>query len=270
MKVLRNILIGLLVAVGALALFLVLSVFFDSFGDDEKLADLTNVQIENPAGPSVAAYTAAPAEDGQFPAVIMLHEFWGMRPSITGKADLLAEEGYVVVAPDTYRGAVTDWIPRAIYLTLTTPQERVNEDLDAVYAWLAEQPNVDPERVMVMGFCYGGGKALRYSLHNPDITSTGVFYGELIDDPALLADLPGPVLGIFGAEDQRPSPEDVAGFEMALVAADVPHEITVYDGVGHAFVEDAAGIAEGGAQGEAWAQFVDFTDATLKAGTPPR
>ena len=263
MKIVRNILLALLLLVGALVIFLVAVIVIDGTGDAARLDAVTNTTIPATDGDSVAAFVAEPSGDGPFPAVIMLHEFWGLRESITSKAELLAEEGYLVVAPDTYRGAVTYRLPRAIYLALSTPQARVDQDLDAVFTWLANRPDVDADRIMVMGFCYGGGKALRYSLHNDEIAATGVFYGELMDDPAIVAGLPGPVLGIFGAEDQRPSPEDVAGFQMALEAAGVPHQITLYDGVGHAFVEDAAGIRSGGAQGEAWTEFVAFADRVL-------
>jgi carboxymethylenebutenolidase len=151
---------------------------------------------------------------------------------------------------------------------LTTPDARVHDDLDAVVAWLRAQPDVDPERIVVMGFCYGGGKALSYSLTSgtPEgdlaatLAGTGVFYGTLADDPALLARLPGPVLGIFGALDTRPAPEDVAAFEAGLEAAGVPHEITLYPGVGHAFVQSVAQIKRDPIQGAAWAQFLAWLE----------
>jgi carboxymethylenebutenolidase len=199
------------------------------------------------------------------PAVIMIHEFWGLKSSIVGKADALAAEGYLVVAPDTYRGAVTAWLPRAIYLSAGTPTPRVNVDLDTVFAWLAQEPDVDPRRIMVMGFCYGGGKALRYSLHNPNLAATGVFYGSLISDPTVLANLPGPVLGIFGAEDQSPSPDQVAAFETGLQSAGIPHQITIYPGVGHAFLTDIEAIRGGGTQGAAWQEFLAFLAETLRS-----
>ncbi|MEX1020338.1 MAG: dienelactone hydrolase family protein [Litorilinea sp.] len=219
--------------------------------------------------PPVAAHVARPMHETSTlrPAVIMIHEFWGLQSSIVGKADALAEEGYIVVAPDTYRGAVTGWLPRAIYLSATTPTERVNADLDSVFAWLAAQPGVDATRIMVMGFCYGGGKALRYSLHNDHLAATGVFYGSLIADPAQLAALPGPVLGIFGAEDQSPTPAQVAEFEMGLEAAQIPHQITVYPEVGHAFLTTIEAIRQGGTQGAAWQEFLDFLDSTLRTSS---
>jgi carboxymethylenebutenolidase len=260
MRTLLRIIVYITLATLLFAAAIAISVPVDAWIGRDRIAALANTTFPNAGAVPVAAYVAEPPGVGPHPAVIMIHEFWGLQSSILGKADALAREGYVVVAPDTYRGSVTSWLPRAIYLSLTTPTERVNVDLDAVFAWLAGRPDVDPNRIIVMGFCYGGGKALRYSLHNRNVAGTGIFYGSLITDPAVLQDLPGPVLGIFGSEDQNPSPDAVREFEIALNAASVPYEITIYEGEGHAFVKDVESIRQGGAQGAAWMQFLAFLE----------
>ncbi len=244
-------------------LFVVGSVAVDRLLDRGRIDALVNTWIETPNGPAVGAFVAQPNGDGPHPAVIMIHEFWGMKPSINGKAAALAAEGYVVVAPDTYRSQVTSWIPRAIYLAMTTDTAQVNIDLDAVFHWLATQPNVDPNRIMVMGFCYGGGKALEYSLHNDRVAATGIFYGTLITDPAQLQTLPGPVLGVFGETDQSIPVAEVQTFQQALNTAGITNQITIYPGQGHAFIESIEGIRAGGAQGEAWQEFLNFLDKNL-------
>ncbi len=253
-----------LIAVMTLLLFIIFlsgSILIDNLIGSERIDQVVNTWIDNPAGPAIGAYVAQPpaqANATRAPAVIMLHEFWGIRPELQGKADALAAEGYVVVAADTYRGQVTNWIPRAIYLASTTPTERVNQDLDTVFQWLAAQPNVDPARIMVMGFCYGGGKALQYSLHNNGVAATGVFYGSLVTDPASLRALPGPVLGIFGGADQSIPVEEVQTFQQALDSLDIPNKISIYPGEGHAFVQSIEAIRQGGAQGAAWQEFLTF------------
>ena len=258
MKLLKRLLLGLLVVVAALAILLVASVVIDTLTGGDRVAALTNTAIPADNSAAVAAYVAQPAGEGPFPAVIMLHEFWGLKQEIVEKADALAAEGYVVVAPDMYRGETTGWLPRAIYLALTVPEAQVLGDLEPVFRWLETQPEVDPARIVVMGFCYGGGKALPFSLRNHDLAGTGIFYGALESNPAILRQLPGPVLGIFGAEDQAPSPEQVEAFRAGLETAGIDHEITIYDGVGHAFVSSMAVIQQGGAPGEAWAQFLTW------------
>ena len=262
MKLLKRIIVGLLVALTALVGGVALSIPLGWWvgGDVEAI---TNVQVPNPDGPDIAAFIARPEGEGPFPAVIMVHEFWGLREDITGKAETLAREGYVVVAPDTFRGRSTTWIPTAIYQTVRTPQEQISADVDAVYAWLTEQGKVDPARVAIIGFCYGGGVALEYSFHNPDIAATGDFYGDRVTNVARLRTLPGPVLGVFGAEDGMIPVESVRAFEAALAEAGVPHEVTVYPSVGHAFVSAPDPIRAGGAQGQAWRQLLRFLSDNL-------
>jgi carboxymethylenebutenolidase len=259
-------LLGGLLVIAALVLVLAASIAVDAGLGRGRVAGLTNTQIPRDAGDPIAAYVARPtdAATAPRPAVLMLHEFWGIKADLTGKADALAAEGVVVVAPDMFRGRTTTWLPRAIYLAVSVPEAQALGDLTPVLRWLQAQPDVDPTRIVVMGFCYGGGKALQFSLQQEELAGTGVFYGALESDPAVLARLPGPVLGIFGAEDQSPSPEQVEQFRAGLAAAGVEHEITVYPGVGHAFLTDMDAIRQGGVQGEAWQQFVDWLDRVLR------
>jgi carboxymethylenebutenolidase len=120
----------------------------------------------------------------------------------------------------------------------------------------------------IAGFCYGGRTSLTYSLHNNRLAATVIFYGSPETDPKILKKLPGPVLGIFGGADQSIPVAEVNAFDAALTQAGIPHEITVYEGQPHAFVQDAEGIKAGGAQGEAWSQMLAFLEANLKNAAP--
>ena len=268
MKIVKRVLLGILVLAGVFVLFLAGSIAADAMVGGGRLDMVTNTTIPGiTGGPDVRAYVAKPQGEGPFPTVIMIHEFFGLNESIVSKADLLAEEGYLVVAPDTFRGSTTSWIPRAIYQVITTKPEDVNADLDSVYAWLESQPDVAQDRVGVAGFCYGGRASLLYSLHNNRLAATVVFYGSSETDPAVLKNLPGPVLGIFGGADQSIPLSEVDAFEMGLEAAGIPHQVSVYDGQPHAFVQDAKGIKAGGAQGDAWNEMLAFLEQNLKNKT---
>jgi carboxymethylenebutenolidase len=265
MRIVKRILLGILAVLAALIVLLVISVVVDYAIGAGRIEKVTNTSIAGVnGGPQVRAYVARPQGAGPFPTVIMIHEFFGLNESIVGKADGLAAEGYLVVAPDTFRGSTTGWIPRAIYQVITAKQEQINADLDSVYAWLETQPDVDKSRIGIAGFCFGGGTSLQYSLHNNKLAATVVFYGSPVTDPAVLKNLPGPLLGIFGGADQSIPVERVKAFDVALTQAGVKHDITIYPGQPHAFVQDMAGIRAGGAQGEAWAQMLKFLDANLK------
>jgi carboxymethylenebutenolidase len=259
MKIVLRVLAWFLGIALTLIAALIASVMLDGLQDGRRLEGLTNTQIGE-----VRAFVAKPSGIGPFPAVVMVHEFWGLRQEIIDKAKLLSQEGYVVIAPDTFRNQRTDWIPRAIFLSASTPKDRVNLDMGSVFAWLEGQANIDPKRIAVMGFCYGGTVALNFSLSNPNVAATGIFYGQLQTDPEVLKRLPGPVLGVFGGADASIPLEKVRAFEAGLLAANVPHEVKIYDGMGHAFVQSVAEIAAGGPQGQAWAQLKTFLNRSLK------
>jgi carboxymethylenebutenolidase len=256
---------GILGVLAALILLLVLSIPLAGIGSQERLEAVTNVSIPGLNGePDVRAYVAKPAGAGPFPVVIMIHEFFGLNAAITSMADGLSEAGYMVVAPDTFRGSTSSWIPRAIYQVSTNDPQQVNADLDLVYAWIESQPEADAARIGIVGFCYGGRVSLLYSLHNNGIAATVVFYGSSETDPQVLKNLPGPVLGIFGGADASIPLEEVSALENGLKTAGIPHEITVYEGQPHAFMTNMDEIRADSIKSQAWEQMLAFLDANLK------
>ena len=265
MKWFKRIILGLLITIIAIFLVTALSIPADGVLGKVRIDSVTNATIPGiNGGPDVKAYLAKPDGPGPFPVVVMIHEFFGLNESILGKAEGLAEEGYYVIAPDTFRGSTTSWIPRAIYQVITNKPEQVNADLDSIYAWLESQPDVDADRIGIAGFCYGGRASLLYSLHNEGIAATVVFYGSPETDPEILKSLPGPVLGIFGGADMSIPVTEVKAFEAGLNAAGIQNEITIYEDQPHAFVADIQAIRAGGVQAEAWNQMLDFLEKNLK------
>ena len=265
MRIMKRVLLVVLSLFMGLIILLAFSIAIDFAVGVDRINALTNTTIPGiNGGPDVRAYVAVPPGEGPFPVAIMIHEFFGLNDSIVGKAEGLAQEGYLVVAPDTFRGSTTAWIPRAIYQVITNKPEQVNQDLDSVFAWIEAQPSAAPDRVGIVGFCYGGRASLSYSLHNDQLAATVIFYGSPITDPQALRSLPGPVLGIFGGADNSIPVEDVHAFEAALDQAGIPNEITLYENQPHAFVTDIESIRLGSVQGQAWAQMLEFFDKNLK------
>jgi carboxymethylenebutenolidase len=265
MRLILKIMGGLLIAVVAVVLAVVVSVPVDRFLTRGKVSTMTNTVIPSSAR-EVQAFVVSPQSTEKMPAVIMIHEFWGLKPEIVGKAEALSKEGYMVIAPDTFRGKTTSWIPSAIWNVIGTPKENILADLDAVFSWLENQPNVDPTRIMVMGFCYGGGTSLQYSLHNAKLAATGIFYGNVGMDVEKLKALPGPVLGIFGEDDTSIPIAEVQAFEAGLEQAGIPKQITIYSDKGHAFVKSVEEIASDPVQKQAWDEFLTFTARQLNKG----
>ena len=246
-----GILVGFMVVIAA-------SVIIDRGMGVNRLDGITNTVIPNGNEPAIRAYVARPSGTGPFPVVIMVHEWWGLKAEIAGKADALAKDGYIVVAPNLFRGNTTDWFPTAIWQVSNTPTTQIDGDLDAVLQWINNQPDATRNQIAIMGFCFGGGTALRYSVNTPAMVATAVFYGAVITDPAELKKIQGPVLGVFGGADTMIPQTEVDAFEAGLIAAGIPNQVTTYAGEPHAFVQSIAEINKGGNQQKAWNQLREF------------
>jgi carboxymethylenebutenolidase len=232
-------------------------------------ADFANTTFPGPDGEPLLGYLARPEGPGEYPAVLLIHEWWGLNQGITIMADALAREGYVVLAPDAYRGQVTDLVPRALWLRLTTPQPQIEADLDAALAHLGGLDGADPARVASMGFCFGGGQSLQLGLRQSEnLAVTLIYYGAVVTDPDLLRPLQqaAPVLGVFAEEDQQIFVGDVLEFEAALNTLGIENQITIYPGVGHAFINEE-NFNQPGIAGDAWQEALDFLRENL--GDPP-
>jgi carboxymethylenebutenolidase len=254
------------------------------------LEDLANTRIPGPSpGIEILSYVATPSSSSSFvgnnknpkddpalPVLILIHEFFGLSPSIVEKAQALADDlGCIVVAPDTFRGAVTDFIPKAIWLALTTPTERVNDDLDAIVSYLDQagtqlklqssssvKVKADISKLAIMGFCYGGGKAIRYTTQRRPDAATVIFYGKPVTEGSELQKLKAPVCGIYGSNDVQFPMALLDQFQQALTnhTANVENDVRIYNGMGHAFWSDMEQVRRGDPPqvAEAYQQCTDF------------
>jgi carboxymethylenebutenolidase len=175
----------------------------------------------------------------KLPAVVMIHEWWGLNDNIKDMADELASEGYVVLAADLYNGEVATTPDKAMQLVGTVREnpEQAISNLQSAVQYLASLPNVNSSRIASLGWCFGGGQSLQLALNseqNP-LAATVIYYGNLVNDTNELSKINWPVLGIFGDQDQSIPVESVNAFEQALNETGITNEIYIYPGVGHAF-----------------------------------
>lgn len=255
--------IPLIVLVAGLALGAGVSAFAQNPMEPAK----PNVSFAGPGGATLRGYLALPAGGGQAPAVVMVHEWWGLNQDTALLADALAREGFVVLAADAFRGSVAQSADEARKQVGATPREQIAADLDAALDFLRAHPRVDAQRVASLGFCFGGTQSMFMGTRNPELAAVVIFYGGgPIQDVAQLGSMreAGPVLGIYGEQDGGIPVEQVRTFEKTLNAAGVPNTITVYPGVGHAFVKSST-YQDGGAAERAWRQMLGFLRQTLKA-----
>lgn len=226
---------------------------------------VTNVSFKGPGDVTLKAYLAVPSGKGPFPAVLLIHEWWGLTHNIRLLADALAAKGYVVLAADAFRGKVAGAPAEAGKLVQGTPAKQVAGDLDAAFAYLRKRPEVDPKRVAVFGFCYGGTQSMYMGTRNPELAAVIIFYGPgPITDTAQLGTMKqaGPLLGIYGEDDPNIPMKQVTAFDRALKDKGVEHTIIVYPGVGHAFV-NAGNYNKSGTPQKAWNQMLDFLKHTI-------
>jgi len=155
------------------------------------------------------------------------------------KADHFASEGYVALAPDLYRGKVATDADTAHQLMRGLPEDRAIRDLKAAVAALRARPDVNPDRVAVIGWCMGGGYSLGLALAEPSLAGSVIYYGRLVTDSDVIAGLKVPLLGNFGAEDQGIPEASVHDFEKEAKTAGKSVDFKVYPGAGHAFASSS-------------------------------
>ena len=225
----------------------------------------TNVSYTADDGTRIDAYLAVPEGSGPFPAVLMIHEWWGLNQDVVILAEALSDYGYAVLAADALRGELATTVPQAISLNRSTPQEQIFSDLDAGLAYLRAHDAVDPSRVATMGFCFGGRQSMHLGIRAEGLAGVITLYGSgLVTDPDELGNAAdnAPVLGIFGEDDSSIPLDEVRAFEAALEEIGAEHTITVYPEVGHAFVKSST-YRNDGAAGAAWDEGVAFRDEAL-------
>lgn len=213
-----------------------------------------------------SGYLALPASaDAKKPAIIVIQEWWGVDDWIREQTSRFAEQGYVALAPDLYRGRKTSSPDEAHELMRGMPEDRAMADLKAAVDYLAARPDVDPNRIGVIGWCMGGGYSLKLATTDARIKASVVNYGSIVTDPAAIQRIQGPVLGNFGGADRGIPADDVKKFGAELTKYGKLGDIKVYDGAGHAFMNpnNRGGYDEADAQ-DAQARIDAFFDRNLR------
>ena len=184
---------------------------------------------------TIAGYLALPESPGKHPALVVIHEWWGLNDWVKEQAQKYAGQGYVALAVDLYRGKVAANPDDAHILMRGLADDRGLRDLEAAFAYLSSRPDVDAGKIGSVGWCMGGGWSIKLAEDQPKLAACVVNYGALPSDPAIIAKIHAPVQGNFGADDQGIPTADVCAFEAAMKAAGKPTDIKIYDGAGHAF-----------------------------------
>jgi carboxymethylenebutenolidase len=213
---------------------------------------------------TIRAYVAYPERKTKAPAVIVIHEIFGLTEWEPTVADRLAREGFVAILPDllsSKHGQTPKDPDEGRKLIGELEPERVTADLNATYAYVNSLPAVQKDQIGTIGFCWGGGQSFRYATNNPNLKAVVVAYGPAPDSAAIKR-IRAPVLGVYGENDERINANlpDVAA-KMQSAGKTFTHE--VYPGTGHGFLKPGRQGSEGPQVEKAWKRILEFYRARL-------
>jgi len=199
----------------------------------------------------------------KLPAVIMIHEWWGLNNHIKDMANLLAKEGYVVLAADLYNGKVAADPNEAgkLVQSVRANQENAITNLKAAVKYVSSLPIVDKSKIASIGWCFGGGQSLQLALNSQDqpLAATILYYGTpLVVEKSELSKIKWPVLGIFGDKDQAIPLKQINQFKTALDEIGITNEIHIYPGIGHAFANPSGDNYAPKETQDAWEKTLSF------------
>jgi carboxymethylenebutenolidase len=206
-------------------------------------------------------FYAHPEQSGNYPGVVMIHEWWGLNDNIKEMARHLASQGYNVLAVDLYNGQVAEDSDKARELSSSVrenPAEAI-ENMKSAKIFLESQ---NSGKIASLGWCFGGQQSLQLSL-NEEVDATVIYYGNLVTDTRELAKLNGPVLGIFGSEDDSIPVSDVNKFDAYLDSLAIENDINIYPGVGHAFANPSGENYAKEETMDAWMKTLNFLNENL-------
>jgi len=213
----------------------------------------------------VYGYFAAPANMIEpLPAIIVIHEWWGLNDNVRAMADRLAGEGYIVLAVDLYGGKTAEFAQdaRKLMATIVENPDPAADNIRQAYQFVTTAARAP--RVASLGWCFGGGWSLNAAMLLPDeLDAAVIYYGQVTDDEDKLRQINAPILGLFGAEDTGIPVESVQGFEAALQRLRKSHSIQIYPGAGHAFANPTGRNYNAEVAEDAWQRTLEFLDQNL-------
>jgi dienelactone hydrolase len=185
------------------------------------------------------------AREGRRPGVLVAHDWMGEGDFSRRRAEELAKLGYVAFALDIYgKGVRPANGQEAGQLAGKYKGDRalLRARMRAAYDTLKAEPNVDPQRIGVIGYCFGGTAALELARSGADLAGTVTFHGGLdTPTPQDAKNIKGKILVLHGADDPSAPLSQVMDFNKEMKDAGVDYQIVLFGHAVHAFTNPAAG-----------------------------
>jgi len=193
------------------------------------------------------------------PAVIIIHEWWGLNENIRSVAERLAGEGYIVLAIDLFGGNTADnpGEAKALMSSVVENPGPANENIRQAFNFVSTTAGAP--KIGSLGWCFGGGWSLNTAMLFPDeLDATVIYYGQVTDDEDRLRVISAPILGLFAGKDRGIPVDSVQRFETALERLRKQYEIHIYPDARHAFANPTGTAYNAELADDAWQRTLEF------------
>ena len=211
------------------------------------------------------AYLSLPQGTGPFPAIVVIHEWWGLNANIEHWTDRLASARWAALAVDLYGGVVATEPDVAMKTMKAVDDAKAAATISAGLDFLAKDPRIRATKRATIGWCFGGGWSLQTALAHPELDGAIIYYGQLETDATKLAAIKARILGVFGTRDQGIPADKVDAFEAGLKQAGGRTEIKRYDAE-HAFANPSNPKYDQASAADAWKHVLAFLDG-IRSGS---
>ena len=236
------------------------------------------IKIKGDKGDDVRAFVGRPTTPGPHPGVLLIHHIPGWDEWYRQQTMRFARHGYIAISPNLYERdghGIPEEVATKARAAGAQPDSQVVADCQGAIDWLRSRSDLNGN-VGVIGSCSGGRHTMLVASLATGVTSAvNLWGGGVVMAPEELSEqqpvspvdytdrLNVPLLGLFGNDDARPSPEAVDQHEAALKAAGKDYEFHRYDGAGHGFMYDHAPLYRQAAAVDGWKKIWDFFGRTL-------
>lgn len=226
--------------------------------------------VKLPDGGKILTWVVYPEKKDKAGIVLVIHEIFGLTDWVRGVADQLAKEGFIALAPDLLsgmgpNGGGTESLGDDVTKTIRTlTPEMVAARLNAVRDYALKLPAANGRSGSV-GFCWGGSSSFAYAVAQPKLDAAVVYYGTSPSEPAALAKIAAPILGLYGGDDARVN-ATIPAAEAEMKKLGKKFTPMIFDGAGHGFLRQQSGRdgANMKASEKAWAATLAFLRENLK------
>lgn len=232
--------------------------------------DILSHMVEFPGGDpakKTVGFLAKPKEAGEYPAVIVIHEAWGLVDHTKDVSSRLAREGFVTLAVDLFYGQILSKLEESRALRQKLTEKKTLGDLNGGFNYLKTLDYVNSQRIGSIGFCMGGGLSLLLACHNKELAAAVIFYGRNPSPIDLVKNIQCPILGNYAGADMAITESDINLLKETLTKHQKTFDFKTYPGAPHAFFNDTRESYRPDAAKDAWERTLKFFNKHLKAKT---